>query len=182
MGRPSTTQIAIASILGGLALASEVIPGPPFDIAFPLYPKISWDLTGVPIMVSLFLYGPLAGTYTGLVGCSMIFLRGNVAGGTMKLIAELATVWGYAVFRRRTALGSASAVLARVATMTVANYLLLPFFYRMPVAVVVALLPAIAAFNVTQALINIIPSYIVCKRIRRTSFSQLSPRMVLKSP
>ena len=69
----NSREVAAASILGGLAALLEIIIGPPFDIPFPLYPKISWDFTGIPMMISLFFYGPVAGVYTSLVGVSIIF-------------------------------------------------------------------------------------------------------------
>lgn len=162
-----TKAVAAASLLGALAALWEIMPGPPFDIPFPVYPKISWDLTGVPIMVSVLFYGPIAGIYTSLIGCSIIFLRGNVPGGVFKLLAELATLLGFALLKRNIVWKSVLAIASRVVVMTVANYYLLQLFYRIPEPVVVGLLAPIALFNVTQALINIIPAYLVYSRIAK---------------
>jgi len=165
-----TREIAIASVLGALSAMLEYQPGPPFDIEFPIYPKISWDFTGIPIMVSLFLAGPLCAIYTCLIGCSMIFVRGNVPGGTFKVLAELATLIGYAVFRRNFVIDTFKATSSRVAVMTVVNYYLLPVFYGkygMTPEAAAALLVPIAIFNVTQALINIIPAQIIYLRVRK---------------
>lgn len=167
MQKIGAREIAAASMLGALSALWEVIPGPPFDIPFPLYPRISWDLTGIPIMISLLFYGPVCAVYTCLIGCSIIFLRGNVPGGTLKLIAELATVLGFALLRKNVVLNSTTAVISRVSTMTIANYYLLPLFYKVPESVVVGLLASIALFNVTQALVNIAPSYLIYLRIRK---------------
>ena len=167
MQKIGTREIAAASMLGALSALWEIIPGPPFDIPFPLYPKISWDLTGIPVMISLLFYGPLCSIYTCLIGCSIIFLRGNVPGGILKLIAELATLLGFALLRRNVVLDSTVAVAFRVAAMTLANYYLLPLFYKIPQSYVAGLLASIALFNVTQALINIVPSYIIYLRIRK---------------
>jgi riboflavin transporter FmnP len=248
-----TREVAAASMLGALSASWEVIPGPPFDVPFPLYTRISWDLTGIPAMISLLFFGPLCSVYTCLIGCSIIFLRGNVPGGTLKLIAELATLLGFALLRKKhaglfqkrpttrwqfsvtvdqlfafalsafsfalfcyeltlyalnealffswlfafsfllwlwlqtkrtreeskpqseitlaqigaVALNSTAAVILRVATMTIANYYLLPFFYPMPVSAVVVLLVPIALFNLSQALINIIPAYLIYSRVAK---------------
>lgn len=164
-----TRGIAAVSLLGALSALWEVIPGPPFDIRFPLYPNISWDLTGIPIMISLLFYGPLCAVYTCLIGCSIIFLRGNVPGGTLKLIAELATLLGFVLLRKGVVLNSIAAVISRVAIMTIANYCLLPLFYPkfFPTSVSLGLLALIALFNVTQALVNIIPAYLIYLRIRK---------------
>lgn len=160
-------EVAAATTLGAISALSEIIPGPPFDIPFPLLPRISWDITGLPMMVSLLLYGPVCAVYTALIGCSIIFIRGNIYGGTFKVIAELATLLGFALPRRGVIVNSAAAVALRVLSMTVTNYYLLQAFYGMPEPLVVSLLAPIALFNVTQALINIIPAYLIYLRLKR---------------
>lgn len=167
--RLDTKRLALASILGALAAASEVIRGPPFDIPFPLLPGvISWDLTGIPMMVSLLFNGTIGGVYTSIIGCSIIFLRGNVPGGIFKLIAELTTILAFAAIRRGVIPKSITAVTSRVLVMTLANYLMLPILYSQyypSVAAVVGILLPLAAFNLTQALLNIIPSLIIYNRL-----------------
>jgi hypothetical protein len=167
--RLDTKRLALASVLGALAAASEVIRGPPFDIPFPLLPGVvSWDLTGIPMMVSLLFNGTMGGVYTSIIGCSIIFLRGNVPGGIFKLVAELATILAFAAMRRGIITKSIAAVASRVVVMTFANYLMLPIFYPLyypsGIAVLGILLP-MAAFNLTQALLNIIPSIIIYNRL-----------------
>lgn len=169
MQRLDTRTLALASMLGALAAASEVIKGPPFDIPFPLLPGVvSWDLTGLPMMISLLFTGPIGGVYTSVIGCSIIFLRGNVAGGIFKLVAELATILAFAAIRRGVVAKSIAAVASRVLVMTIVNYYALPIFYPAyypsEVTVIGILLP-LAAFNLTQALLNIIPAYIIYSRL-----------------
>ena len=163
-----TREVAAASLLGALAVLWEIIPGPPFDIPFPLYPRISLDLTGIPMMISLMFYGTVPGVYTSLIGCSIIFLRGNVPGGIFKLLAELATLLGFVLLKKNIVTKSILAVTLRVAIMTVTNYFLLQLFYNMPEFDVVGLLVPIALFNMVQALINIIPGYLIYLRISKS--------------
>jgi hypothetical protein len=163
--RFDTRKLVLASILAGLSGVFEIIPGPPFDVPFPLYDRVSWDLTGMPMMISLLFTGPIGAVYTCLIGCSFIFLRGNVYGGIFKLIAELATILMFAAVRRGFITKSVGAVASRVLVMTVANYWLLPVFYGMPASFVVTILPALAIMNGTQALINIIPAQLVYSRL-----------------
>ena len=76
---------------------------------------------------------------------------------------------GYAVFRRNFVIDNCKATFSRIAVMTVANYYLLPIFYGryvMTSETAAALLVPIAIFNITQALINIIPAYTVYLRIK----------------
>jgi riboflavin transporter FmnP len=161
-------EITAASLLGTLAALWEIIPGPPFDIPFPLYPQISLDLTGIPMLISLLSYGTIPGVYTSLIGCSIIFLRGNVPGGIFKLVAELSTLLGFVLLKRGIVVKSVLAITSRVVVMTMANYFLLPFFYGMPESAAVSLLVPIAIFNVIQALINIIPAYLIYLRISKS--------------
>ncbi len=165
--RLGTREVALASILGALSAMSEIIRGPPFDIPFPLLPgMVSWDITGLPMMVSLLLYGPLTAVYTCIVGCSIIFLRGNFSGGVLKLIAELATLLAFAALNRGVVVKSITAIGSRALTMTVANYYLLQIFYGMSESAVIRLLPPLGLFNATQALINIIPAYLIYSRLK----------------
>jgi len=152
-------------MLAGLSGVFEIIPGPPFDIPFPLYDRVSWDLTGMPMIISLLFTGPIGAVYTCLIGCSFIFLRGNVYGGIFKLVAELATILAFAAIQKGFVPKSVASVASRILVMTVANYYLLPVFYGMPTSFVVTILPALAVMNGTQALINIIPAQIVYSRL-----------------
>ena len=167
-------EVAAASLLGALAVLWEIIPGPPFDIPFPLYSRISWDLTGIPMMTCLLFYGPVAGVYTSLIGCSIIFLRGNVPGGIFKLVAELATLLGFVLLKKCAVWKSILAITSRVAVMTVANYFLLQLFYNMSEPVVVGLLVPIALFNLAQALINIIPAYLIYLRLSKSKMNEVT--------
>jgi riboflavin transporter FmnP len=165
MQRFDTRKLVLASILAGLSGVFELIPGPPFDIPFPLYDRVSWDLTGIPMIISLLFTGPIGALYTCLIGCSFIFLRGNVYGGIFKLVAELATIFAFAAIRKGFIPKSIMSVASRVLVMTVANYFLLPVFYGLPVSFVVSILPALAIMNGSQALINIIPAQIIYNRL-----------------
>jgi riboflavin transporter FmnP len=163
--RLDTRKLALASMLGALSAVFEIIPGPPFDIPFPLYDRVSWDLTGMPMIISLLFTGPIGAIYSCLIGCSFIFLRGNLYGGIFKIIAELVTILAFAAIRRGFITKTISAIASRVLVMTVANYYLLPVFYGMPVSLVVGILPALAIMNGTQTLVNVIPAQIVYSRL-----------------
>lgn len=168
MRRLGTREVALASILGALSAISETIRGPPFDIPFPFMPQmVSWDLTGLPMIVSLLLYGPVSAVYTCVIGCSIIFLRGNFYGGVFKIIAEIATLLAFAAINRGFVVKSIASIGSRVLTMTIANYYLLQIFYGMSESTVIGLLPPLGLFNATQAIINIVPAYLIYLRIKK---------------
>lgn len=182
MFKLDTKKLAVASMLAALCGVFEIIPGPPFDIPFPLYDRVSWDLTGMPMMISLLFTGPIGALYTCVIGCSFIFLRGNIYGGIFKIIAELATILAFAAIRKGFISKSITSVVSRTIIMTVANYFLLPVFYGMPVSVVVGILPALGIMNGTQALINIIPAQIVYSRLGNWWRLQTQETKSLKPP
>ena len=166
MPRLDTKKLALASTLGALAAASEAIKGPPFDVPFPLMPgTVSWDLTGIPMMISLLFNGTIGAVYTSVIGCSIIFLRGNVAGGVFKLVAELATLLAFAACRKGVVVKSVTAIVTRILVMTITNFYLLQFFYGAPESYVIGLLVPLGLFNATQAILNIIPAYIIYSRL-----------------
>ncbi|WNZ28251.1 MAG: hypothetical protein IAX21_06095 [Candidatus Bathyarchaeota archaeon] len=177
-----TKKLAVASMLAALSGVFEIIPGPPFDIPFPLYDRISWDLTGMPMMISLLFTGPIGAIYTCLIGCSFIFLRGNIYGGIFKIIAELATILAFAAIRKGFLSKTIASVTSRTVIMTIANYFLLPVFYGMPISVVVGILPALGVMNGTQALINIVPARIVYSRLGNWWRLQTNETKPLKPP
>ena len=118
------------------------------------------------MMTSLLFGGPVAAVYTSVIGCSIIFLRGNVFGGLLKLVAELATVLAFAAIRKGFIPKTTAAVASRVLVMTAANYFLLPIFYEWATTdYVLGILFPLGIFNVTQALLNIIPAYIIYARV-----------------
>ena len=119
------------------------------------------------MLISLLFNGPVGAVYTCVVGCSIIFLRGNVYGGILKLIAELATLLAFAAIRKSVVVKSIAAVVSRVLVMSIANFYLLQLFYGVPESYVAGLLLPLGAFNATQALINIIPAYVVYSRVKR---------------
>lgn len=161
-----TKKLALASLLGGISAILEITPGIPFDIPFPLYNRVSWDITGLPMMISLLSTGLVGGIYTTVIGCSIIFLRGNIYGGIFKIIAELATIITFGMIRSNFIVKSLGGTLSRVIVMTGINYILLPVFYGLPESFVIGILPALAILNASQALINILPAKIVSSRIR----------------
>jgi len=117
------------------------------------------------MMISLLSYGPVSVVYSSFVECSIIFLRGNIPGGVFKLVAELATLLGFVLLKKGIVARSILAVTLRVIVMTATNYFLLQLFYNMPESAVIGLLIPLGLFNLVQALINIIPAYLIYLRI-----------------
>lgn len=163
-------------MLSALAALLEVLP---LDLRFPILPLLTFDPTGVPIAIAAILYGPSAGlAATGVAGI-IIGVR-NPQGATFKTVAEMSTAIPLALviyqFRRSYAKGGMArwtvvgvswivAVGSRVATMTLFNYAVLPVFVPSLVNSIVFLLLPIAAFNLIQGVLNVVPAYFVVDRL-----------------
>ena len=160
-----TKKLALASLLGGISALLEIIPGIPFDIPFPLYNKVSWDLTGVPMMISLLSTDLIGGIYTVIIGCLFIFIRGNVYGGIFKIIAELTTIIVFFLIHRNFVIKTFGATTFRIIVMSIANFFMLPIFYGLPESFVISILPALAILNASQAIINIFIAKTIFDRI-----------------
>ena len=126
-------------------------------IPFPWYPTLKFDFTGIPIALTLFLYGFPSSVMTSIVAGIGIFARsGNVISATIKVVAELATVFGLHLGDRFGKYVSWGAGLAsRILVMSAVNLYVLPNVYHVPMEATIGLLPLIGVFNLVQGGITI---------------------------
>ena len=165
MNEFNTKRLVLASLLAGISGMLEIIPGIPFDVPFPWYNKVSWDLTGIPMVFSLMSTGLTGAIYTVLIGCSFIIFRGNIYGGIFKMIAELSTIIIFAIISRKFIPKIIWSITSRIIIMTGINYIFIPIFYGVPTSFVVGILPSLAILNGSQAIINILPAKIIYSRL-----------------
>ncbi len=145
-------------------------------IPFPWMPSMKFDFTGVPIVLSLLMYGLPSALTTSLVAFVGILARsGDIIGASMKFVAEFATVLGLwlgmkiaAKLSQPVKQGSGLTVGLglRVATMSVANIIVLPL-YGYPQPIVYGMLPLVATFNVASGTLTILLGAFLYEAIRR---------------
>lgn len=181
MPRKTSIMVAGTACLGALVVLSELFPIIGItDIPFPLYGRLTFDPTGIPIMLALLLFGFASGVATSLLAFIIISLRGNITGGVMKGLAEGLTVIGFAFGYKLTKklwVGPIGGVGLRVAGMHLANWILLPIFYGIPEPVVLGLLPLIDLFNLIQGGINVALALIISDIIPK----ELRPEYIVKN-
>ena len=167
-------MLAVTAVMAAIGAIFEFLP---LDLPFPPLPFLTFDPSGIPTAIAALAFGPISGTLVAIVMTLTIFLRGNVLGSMFKFVAEFFTaiplsivLW---IFRNKYKershmylqsmflLGLIVGMVCRVATMALANYMLLPIFYGMPESAVVALLPMINFFNAIAALIAVVPAWII---------------------
>lgn len=132
-------------------------------IPFPWYPTLKFDFTGVPIVLSLFLYGFPSSVTTSLVAGTGIVLRsGNFISASMKVAAELSTVFGLHLGTFISKNGTKSrliswitSLISRILAMSIVSLYVLPNFYGLPFESTLGLLPFIGVFNAIQGVLTI---------------------------
>jgi riboflavin transporter FmnP len=163
-----TARLTGTAILAALVIVFDyALKFSGLKIPFPWMPVLKFDFTGVPIALSYLLFGLTSAASTSLVACLGIVARsGDVVGGSMKAFAEFSTVMGLAAGRRlaggtdrvfsgRGLIVLSSALLARIITMILFNFLVLPRYYGLPMETVVGMLPFVAVFNGMQGVLTV---------------------------
>ncbi|MEM2904566.1 MAG: hypothetical protein QW057_06535 [Candidatus Bathyarchaeia archaeon] len=165
-------MIAGSAVLGAMVIVLDhAFKWGGVKIPFPLFPRLRFDLDGIPVVVALLLYGAHSGLMTSAVVFLSISYRDPFS-AFMRSLAEFATVLGMVPFytasnRYVKAASMAAGILSRVAVMTVGNYYLLPIFTPTSVEAVVAMLPFIAAFNVVAGALSVFGGYLIYQALIR---------------
>jgi riboflavin transporter FmnP len=171
-------RIAIIAIMGAIVGLIEIFPIIGItDIPFPFYPRLTFDITGVPIMITYFLIGFIPAISVVAIMGVFIGYR-NLFGSIFKVIAEVSTLAGFALVYKLTSsqknkylqygLAIFTGVACRVIVMHISNYFLLPVFYGMPIESVTGILIFIDVFNAIQGTVNIALGLTVYNIIKRS--------------
>lgn len=158
---------------------SIVLVSVPF-LRFPIFPQVNfliYDLADIPMLIATFAFGPLSGLAV-VVAASFyqgIFIDSSsgIIGIFMHILASggLVIVSGLIYRANKTRKGAYLALLfgslTMVLTMVLWNLIFTPIFMNAPRAVVVNLLPYIAAFNIIKAGINSVVTALLYKTVNK---------------
>lgn len=149
-----------------------------YFIHFPIFPAVAfleYDPADIPILIGTFAFGPLAGILLTVVTSVIQGLTVSAASGLygilMHVIATSAIVLVAGIIykknktRKGAVIGLVCGVIAWIIVMICANLVITPLFMGVPRAVVVDLMPFIAAFNGIKAGVNAIITFLLYKRI-----------------
>ncbi len=167
-----TTRILTRiAVLGALVVVFDyILKFSGLKIPFPWYPRLKFDFTGIPIVLSLLLLGLKPGAFTSAVALFAILIRsGDVVGASMKALAEFSTIVGMYIglmrFRKTvkpTKLMSFILGCAlRVLVMVFANLPVSIVYYGLPLEAAVSLSPFVAGFNATQGFMSMFGGYLI---------------------
>lgn len=157
-----------------------------FEIPYPPAPFLKYDVSGVPLAVVAFLsfrYVPFS-----LIAYFLVHLAlgADPIGMAMKCLAELSTFAPLVIIYRKLrysrslkVLAPISAVVSRVLVMIIANYLVTPYWllwarwaqtFEDAYAKTIVILPHVAVFNATLAVVVSLLSMLVFNVLEKTGF------------
>jgi riboflavin transporter FmnP len=157
-------KTALAGVLVSLAIVLHL-----FKVPFPPAPFLKFDGVGIPL-ATLSLYSiSLSVAIVPVVFVALQVLGADVVGAGMKVLAELSTYLPLALMYRRVGsrglvgyvVSVGSAIATRVVIMTLANYIITPYWilmagwartYEQAYSMTLRYLPWVAAFNAIVAL------------------------------
>lgn len=165
----STKETAIMALMAAIAVLLSFIE-------IPLIPGVTflkYDASIVPALVCGFAYSGGVGVTVGVI-CAIIhgLFTGNWVGAIMNICVAISVVATSAVIYRKhhTFKGAIAALvvgsLVMIAVACIANIVIDPLFYGIPLPAVQALIvPALIPFNIIKAVINALLTLLVYKSI-----------------
>ncbi len=155
----TSLKVSLTALMSSLAAAFQVAG---LEIPFPLLPFLKYDPVGVPIILVSLIVGIKGGIVADLLTAVAIMFRGDIVGAWMKFLAELTTFVPFTLAFRKLSesriryIGStAIGVISRVMLMNVANIVVCPIVFKIPLSVALSWIPLISFFNATIALMYI---------------------------
>ncbi len=174
----STKSLAGAALLASLVIVLDyAVKYSGLKVPFPWIPFLKFDLTGIPIVLSLFLFGLAPGAFASAVAFIAILIRsGSILSSSMKGLAELLTVLGIFVglkisSRFRLPASFALGITFRSLVMMGVNFMLIsmglvlvPSSYKQILLIFILLT---GLFNVIQGAISILGGYSIYMAIKK---------------
>ncbi|MCD6563440.1 MAG: hypothetical protein J7K23_05940 [Thermoproteales archaeon] len=171
-------KLTLTAIFSAMAISLEILP---IDIPFPMFSKLTIDITGVPLLLALYIIDLPSSIITTVTTGIIIalprppFKPSNPYGAFFKTLAELSTIIGVWMIKKLWKKDNKKFFIysflngsfIRTIVMCIANYIFLPIFYGVPVKIVISILPIIALFNIVQTLVNILLAYLSYKAIKK---------------
>ncbi|SHI98848.1 ECF transporter S component [Parasporobacterium paucivorans] len=150
-------------------------------IHFPIFPAaayLEYDPADIPILIGTFAFGPMAGIMITIVASLIQGLTVSAASGIYGILMHILATGTYVVVagniykrnkkRNGTILALVCGTVAMAVMMCVANLILTPIFYGVPVDVIkTMILPIILPFNLIKAGINGLVTFIIYKTVAK---------------
>ena len=172
--KPKITTVRLAKMAMLVAISIVLVSFIHFPI-IPVVPFLEYDPADIPILLGTFAFGPLGGIIITVITAIIQGMTVSAASSWYGIVMHIAATGAFVLTagliykKHHTKKGAIAAlafgVLAMTLIMIPANLIMTPIFMGAPRSAVVALLPAIIAFNFIKAGINAIVTFLIYKRV-----------------
>lgn len=177
----SQTLVYVAS----LTALAVVLKLRSFEIPYPPAPFLKYDISGIPLALIAFMSLKYAPMLLVVYFVLHLLMGADPVGMTMKCVAEASTFVPLVLIRKKSdskkvdALAVSCAVISRTAVMAAMNYAVTPYWLlwvrwaktlQDAYTKTLALMPHIAIFNATLALIIAPLSLLICNVLKKAGF------------
>ena len=170
-----TSLLARMAIMVAVTVLMSLIP------TIPLLPSVNfikYELSDLPILISVFAFGTPAGFAVAALSILINFLFGGAESGPYGMIMHMIAIGAYLIpagliyhtkkTRKSAIIGMLVGVLVSTAAMIPANLIITPAFMGVPVAVVKPLLAtAIIPVNLMKGVITAVLTFVLYKHVSR---------------
>ena len=163
-----TRVLAGTAILGTLVVVFDYsLKFSGLKIPFPWLPFLKFDLTGIPVVLSLLFFGMVPSVVTSAVAVLAILARsGNVTGACMKGLAEFSTVLGMAVGLKLASRSKLEKPLAFAFGIT--SRCIVMFFVNMLLfSSLISFLMVVTVFNVIAGSVSILGGFLIYEAMKK---------------
>lgn len=168
--RFTTKKMTVLALLSDIAVILCLL------VRVPLVPSVSfltYDPKDVAIGLAGFLYGPGSAAIVSAISSALelLFHGGNIIDWLMDFLGSASFIctasWIYQHFRTHTSAfaGLAAGIVVNIIVMVIWNYIMDPIYFGMAREAVVAMLPAIALFNLIKGMINTVLILVIYKPV-----------------
>ncbi len=184
---PNAVSLKTVSYLSGLTALAVVLKV--FELPYPPAPFLKYDVSGIPLTLMAFVSLKYVFGLLPLYYIASVALGFDAIGMAMKCLSEASTFAPLTLIhgaaskrisaRAATTLATTAALLSRVVVMSLANYIVTPYWLvwagwvkdlREAEAFVIIYMPHIAVFNLTLALIVASASITVYAILKRSGY------------
>ena len=155
----NTKKITTIGMLCAMAIIINLM------ISFPIIPSVSflkYDPKDIIIVIGGFIFGPLTSLIMSAITSvlEIVYRGGTILDILMNMISTctIAMTAAYCYKKMHTkkgaVLGLVFGIIACTVSMIIWNYVIDPIYFQMPRSAVVAMLPAIALFNIIKCGLN----------------------------
>jgi len=166
----NTKKVAIVGVFSALAFVVMYLELP----IFPAVNFLKYDPSDIMALLIAFIYSPMLGVLVLAIKDILFYLfkSGDIVGIAMNFVAGVLFIVPAAMIyskkgRVREILGYLAGIAVATGGMALLNIVVVPFYWKVSLETVFALLPWIIGFNAIKFSIDSVVNYIIHRRVKK---------------